>query len=99
MTLPVVLTWRAEAQIEKAASWWRANRPKAPDALLEELNRAFVLLAHQPAIGIPARNVRLAGVRRIHLHRVRYYLYYQLLEDPAQIEILALWHASRAQAP
>jgi plasmid stabilization system protein ParE len=39
--LPIKITHRAAAQIDEAASWWLANRPAAPEALGEELQKAF----------------------------------------------------------
>ena len=44
----------------------------------------------------PRRDQRL---RRIHLTRIRYYLFYRVLPEPEVIEILALWHTSRQGAP
>ncbi len=44
-------------------------------------------------------NEKLAGVRRLHLKRIRYYLYYRVKDDPQQVEILALWHTSRGTGP
>jgi plasmid stabilization system protein ParE len=68
--------------------WWRVNRPKAPNAIREELERASLLISVQPEIGARARNISLAGVRRLHLARVRYYVYYRVVGDPERIEIL-----------
>ena len=95
--LPIQITRRAAAQIREAASWWLANRPKAPEAFQEELRRGFDLISQQPAVGARATNVKLEGVHRIHLSRVRYYLYYRV--RTARIEVLALWHASRGKGP
>jgi hypothetical protein len=39
----------------------------------EELERASWLMAVQPGVGALARNVSLAGVRRLHLTRIRYH--------------------------
>ena len=89
----------AAGQIRVAEAWWRANRPKAPNAIREELERASVLIAVQPDIGASAREVALEGVRRIHLRRIRYYLYYRVNETPKRIEILGFWHSSRGDAP
>ena len=75
------------------------NRPKAPGAFAEELQRAFQLIASQPGVGARALNFKLADVRRIHLARVHYYLYYRVTESPAAIEVLALWHTSRGSDP
>lgn len=97
--LPVRIVGSAGQAILDAAEWWLANRPKAPDAFAVELERAFQLLASQPLIGAQARNVTLAGVRRIHLPRVHYYLYYRITSESKTVEILALWHTKRGGSP
>jgi plasmid stabilization system protein ParE len=61
--------------------------------------RALQLIAIHPGIGARATNIRLAGVRRIHLARVRYHLYYRVTAAPETVEVLALWHSSRGAAP
>ena len=91
------VTRRVDAQIERAALWWEQNRPLAPEALHEELAEAFLLLSSQPAIGAPALNTRTPGVRRVHLARVHYYLYYRVRDD--EVQVLALWHTSRGAGP
>ena len=97
--LPVRVVGTAARAIIEAAEWWASNRPKAPEAFAEELEGAPQLLAAQPEIGARAQNTRLNGVRRIHLTRIRYYLYYRVSESPPAIEVLALWHASRGSVP
>lgn len=47
---------RARDDLRHAASWWLANRPKAPEAFKEELQRAFDLIS-QPGVGARATNV------------------------------------------
>jgi plasmid stabilization system protein ParE len=95
--LPVKITHRARAQIEGAARWWVANRPKARQAFAEDLRSAFDLVARQPEIGGRAAGIRLRGVRRMHLSRIRYHLYYRVRSE--RIEVLALWHSSRGEEP
>jgi hypothetical protein len=98
--LPVVVSALATEQMHAAAEWWRTNRPKAPNALREDLDRALSLLAIQPNVGSRARNAKLQDVRRVHLVRIRYDLYYRLVERPSRrLEILALWHANRGSDP
>ena len=102
MTAPlsVDFTRRAAAQTEAANVWWRENRPQAPNALREELAQAVQLIALQPEIGATARNITLAGVRRVLLSRVRYHLYYRIVDGPPRsIEVLSLWHTSRGGNP
>jgi plasmid stabilization system protein ParE len=93
----VRVTKRAQAHIDSAALWWDQNRPLAPEALDEELAEAFSLLSAEPGIGAPALNVRARGVRRVHLARVHYYLYYRV--RGSRVEVLALWHTSRGTGP
>jgi YHS domain-containing protein len=38
----------AKTQIRAAEEWWRLNRPKAPNAIREELERASSLISVQP---------------------------------------------------
>ena len=97
--LPIRIVNSAASAIREAAEWWIANRPKAPEAFTEELRRALQLIAQHPDIGARAQNVNLAGVRRVHLARVHYHLYYRVLTDPSAIEVLALWHTSRGAEP
>lgn len=97
--LRVEISDLAMAQIRAAEEWWRKNRPKAPNAVREELERAAVLISLQRESGALARNVLLPGVRRIHLTRIRYYLFYRVETDPEAIEILGLWHSSREGTP
>lgn len=99
MTQPFRLrvTRRANADINRAAVWWDQNRPLVPDALREELDRAFSLLVVQPQIGEPALNVQAKSVRRLHLARVHYHIYYRVRGD--EVQVLALWYASRGTGP
>ena len=95
--LPIKVTPVADAHIQKAADWWLANRKKAPEAFKEELQRGFSLISQQPESGARATNANLTDVRRIHLSRIRYFLYYRVKES--RVEVLALWHSSRLKGP
>jgi hypothetical protein len=53
--LDIVVTDVAKAQIVTAEEWWRLNRPKAPGAIGEELERASSLIAAQPGVGSTSR--------------------------------------------
>jgi hypothetical protein len=65
----------ADHQIQEADLWWRQNRLKAPNAIREEFERIGALIAFRPHLGARAVNVRLSGVRRIHIERIHYDLY------------------------
>lgn len=96
--LPVRIVSSAARAIAEAATWWATNRPKSPDAFVLDLENALKLLASHPGIGARARNAALDGIRRVHLARVHYHLYYRVTPEPA-IEVLALWHTSRGDEP
>jgi plasmid stabilization system protein ParE len=96
---PIDVSAFAAAQVHAAETWWQANRPKAPGAIRAELERASSLLALQPEIGARATNIAVPGVRRLHLGRIRYDIYYRVVEAPRRLEILAFWHASRGSPP
>jgi plasmid stabilization system protein ParE len=97
--LPIEVSDLAMAHIRAAEEWWRRHRPAAPNAIREELERASWLIAVQPGVGAVARNVSLAGVRRLHLVRIRYHLYYRVMTNPDRVEVLGFWHSSRGSAP
>lgn len=97
--LPIRIVRTAADQITEAAAWWKANRTKAPDAFREEIERALELVSTQPQIGARAGNTKLVGVRRIHLSRIHYHLYYRVRKSPAAVDVLALWHTRRGSGP
>ena len=89
----------ADQQIREQDAWWRQNRLKAPNAIREELERISSLIAFHPDIGARARNVRLPGVRRIHIERIHYSVYYRVVGSPQYIEIVAFWGSRRGTRP
>ena len=95
--LQLQITLRAAAQIEKANRWWLENRLAAPEAFIDDLQAAFHLLARQPGIGSKVVNARAAGVRRLHLGRVHYFVLYRVKGE--ELVVLAVWHSSRAGKP
>jgi len=58
--------------------WWRTNRPDSPDLFAIDLENGFRLISAHPGIGALAVNANLEGVRRVHLARVHYHLYYRV---------------------
>ena len=96
--LPIEVSDLADEQIRKEDAWWRQNRLKAPNAIREELERVSSLIAFQPGIGARARNVRLPGVRCIHIERIHINLYYRAVGSPPQY-IVAFWGSRRGIGP
>jgi len=88
--LPVKITDLAARQIREAEVWWRLNRTAAPNAIREELERAFSLIAVQPRVGSRATNVRLSDVRRVFMPRIKYHVYYHVVVEASEyVEIVA----------
>ena len=97
--LQIVVSELADQQIRDADRWWRENRLKAPNAIREELERIGALIAFRPHLGARAVNVRLRGVRRIHIERIHYAVYYRVVGSPEQLEIVAFWGSRRGSGP
>lgn len=95
--MKVRVTKRAQAQIDRAAHWWDDNRPLVPEAFDEDLAEAFSLIGVEPGIGVPVSNTKTPGVRRLHLARIHYFLYYR--ERGTEVQVLAVWHTSRGSGP
>lgn len=93
----VEVTARALAQLERAAQWWRVNRPAAPGAIADDFEAAIKLLARQPGIGARSTPQHFPELRRLHLERVRFHVYYEA--RPTKVVVLAFWHASRGTEP
>jgi plasmid stabilization system protein ParE len=94
---PLIISPRAERDIEAADRWWRRHRD-AVDLLLLELNKAIALIEEQPEIGHAVRT-RLSGTRRLPLPRTGYVLYYRVHPTFPTVELLAVWHGSRRRRP
>lgn len=93
----VRISARAAAQIREADAWWAENRPAAPNAVAVDFADAVALLAQPPRIGAKYEGVRVAGVRRMFLNRVGYFIYYPA--EAGLLKVLAFWHASREHPP
>ncbi len=99
MTYRLRVSPHAASQIRKAADWWFENRPKAPHAFEEELEKAFGLATRLPLVGQKVHHSRMSGLRRVLMGRVRYYLYYRVETEKDLVKVLALWHSSRTGHP
>ena len=76
-----------------------ANRQASPDALSEDVARAFALITLQPGIGVAARSARLRNVRRLTLRRVGYYLFYRVVPEREEVQVLRFRHVRRRPGP
>ena len=97
MSLRVVTTPEADAQIRTIDDWWRQNRRTSPDLFADELSRTFDILAQAPHIGRLYRRSPVAATRRVLLRATRYHVYYVAGEH--EVKVLAVWHGERGSGP
>lgn len=98
MSYRVRLTLPAEVQGLEISDWWDANRPKAPGLFDHEMAKALEFLSRAPHSGVSLRG-RRRGLRRIVLHKTRYYVYYRIDEADREVEVMAVWHTSKGSGP
>jgi len=64
----------------------------------EEVDELIAWLEERPdLIGRPIEQD--LTVRRVYLKRIRYYVYFRIVDDGNRVEVLALWHGSRNDLP
>jgi plasmid stabilization system protein ParE len=63
----------------------------------QELQNVLDLLLVQPDIGAPVEEASSPGVRRFHVERIRYWLYYRVRDN--RLEVVSVWHSSRGSGP
>lgn len=97
MTLVVEFTELALEDVEVADTWWRRNRPGAPDAIAEEIARVVALLAAHPQAGTAVTGTRGQDTRKLVLVRIGYHVYYRV--TPTRIDILRFWHGGHRARP
>ena len=97
MPLELFVSRRAGREIERIVKWWAVNRPAAPGAVRQDLQAALELLLVQPDIGVRVKEASSPEVRRLHLDRIRYWVYYRVRQN--RLEVLSLWHSSRGSGP
>ena len=90
---------RAAGHIRSASRWWQANRPKNPQAFATDLEAAFQLIEALPSAREPVSHPSISGLRRVLLGTTQYFLYYTSSPTTRTVEVLALWHTNRGEAP
>lgn len=97
VALELLITKRAARELNRIAEWWALNRPAAPGAVTEDLQAALALLVEQPNLGSLVPQASAAAVRRFHLDRIHYWVYYRV--RGGRLEVVAVWHSSRGTGP
>jgi len=90
-------TPRALAEAKRCKTWWRKNRPAAPELFEEEFRAALALLVTTPTMGTPYETDLNFSVRRVLLKRTAYHVYFGLNGD--ELVVLSVWGARRGREP
>lgn len=88
---------RARADVLRIDTWWRENRPAAPNLFREELTRAVSFLEDRPELSAVFGHRRGETVRRVVLPECRAHAYYVLRNDC--VLILRVWGGARGRPP
>jgi plasmid stabilization system protein ParE len=97
VALELFVSRRAAAEIERAVIWWAENRPAAPGAVRSDLKTTLDVLLQQPLIGSRVEQASSPDVRRFHVDRISYWIYYRV--RGTRFEVVSVWHSSRGNGP
>lgn len=89
MARKVVLTSRADQEIDEACDWYEGCELGLDERFLQELGKAFDAIALHPEF----YPIRFASIRRIILKKFPYAVYYR--HDGEMIVVEAVFHESR----
>lgn len=90
----------ADAHAREIDRWWREHRPTSPDLFVNELARAFQLLARVPALGAAYEDPGApADIRRVLMRPTRTHVYDSVDPVARIVVVRAIWHASRGPGP
>lgn len=94
MTLAVVYTSEAAADIDAAFEWLADRTTDAARDFLLSIRRAELHLERNPAIYRIVRNGPSGEIRRLNLRPFRYQLYFQIFDT--EVIVIACLHAHRS---
>lgn len=97
--MKVWFTARARRRALHVASWWRANRPAAPDLFEQELHEAKQALGAHPLLGTVYKTVGSWVIRRVLLRESEQHVYYSVNESAETVVVHTLWGARRGRGP
>lgn len=90
---------RALAEAKRIKTWWRENRPAAPDLFEQELDAALERISARPSsVGTLYEQGDLeAPVRRVLLRKTQNYVYFAVEGD--EIVVVSVWGAPKERGP
>jgi plasmid stabilization system protein ParE len=93
----VQISARAQRELERCDSWWRANRD-AKDLLVQEFLEVVARLDANPDLGTAYEAVRFESpVRRVLMPKTAFHVYHARLGD--NVLILSIWNGRRGRGP
>jgi plasmid stabilization system protein ParE len=90
MAYKVIVSIRAQKEIEDAIDFYTIQSYLAPARFIESLQIAYELLITNPFYAVRYRNVRA-----IHLSKFPFSLYFTVDEDKYEVRVLSCFHKSR----
>jgi plasmid stabilization system protein ParE len=91
------ITPRGLAEAKRRKTWWRRNRPAAPELFEEEFRAALAMLMTTPIMGIPYEADVGFSVRRVLLKKTAFHVYFGL--NGEELVVLSVWGARRRRGP
>ena len=96
MTLPLLVSEEAEAELTEAARWYERHRVGLGAEFLEAVDNAVARLAEAPRMGSPVPGITDVAIRRRPVRRFPYHVVYLELRD--RLHVLAVAHDRRRPA-
>jgi len=90
MVYKIIVSPRAQKEIENAIEYYSLNSEDAPQNFIYELKEAYATLS-----AIPFFRVRYKNIRAISLHKFPHSLYFVINEDTNTVRILSCFHNKR----
>lgn len=94
----LALAPRAVREAQRAAHWWRENRPDARDLFERELRSALDQIRTAPRLGVIYQLVNGREHRRVLMIETGYHVYYRVVSSDL-VRVLAVWSALRGRGP
>ncbi len=93
------LATRALAEAKQIKTWWRENRPAAPDLFEQELDAALERISARPkSAGTLYEQGNLeAPVRRVLMPKTANHVYFAVEGD--EIVVVSIWGAPKKRGP
>ncbi|MBK8995576.1 MAG: type II toxin-antitoxin system RelE/ParE family toxin [Myxococcales bacterium] len=95
----IVLSKRAQAQLDRIDAWWHTHRDKAPERFEEELEQAKRFLQATPALATIYLVRGGRTIRWVLLPKTKVKLYFWVDEKADVVHVLSAWGGKRGRQP